>query len=107
MFGAVDNYKNPQAQNAREGGWVMPPPAPEDKLPAPPAAKQRFVEAMEAWDEEAADRAAASLARCASAGEAIEPLGRLGCRDFRDFGHKASYVANGYRTLEAIRRAAA
>src|SRR5207302_10603654 len=45
LFWAVDNYKNSQATNLKEGGWVMPPPATEDKLPAAPLAKQRFGEA--------------------------------------------------------------
>jgi hypothetical protein len=102
MFWAVDNFKS--SQNTKVGkkdNWAMPQLY-DDKLPAAPLAKQRFVEAMEAWDEEAADRAAAALARAAGAAEAIEPLWRLGCRDFRDIGHKAIYVANGYRTLETI-----
>jgi hypothetical protein len=57
---------------------------------------------MDNWDEAATDRAVAALARTASPGEIIELFYRYGCRDFRDIGHKAIYVANSWRTLQAI-----
>ncbi len=57
---------------------------------------------MDAWDEEAADVAAAALARTAGAGELFALFARYGCRDFRDIGHKAIYVANAFRTLQTI-----
>jgi hypothetical protein len=101
LFWALDNFKSSQAANAAEGGWMLPP-AQDGKLPPPHLAKQRFVEAMDAWDEEGTDRAVTALARSASPGEVIELFYRYGCRDFRDIGHKAIYVANGWRTLQAI-----
>jgi hypothetical protein len=42
------------------------------------------------------------LARTAGAHEIFEILCRYGARDFREIGHKAIYVANSFRTLEAI-----
>ncbi|HEY2883056.1 MAG TPA: hypothetical protein VGJ15_11495, partial [Pirellulales bacterium] len=58
--------------------------------------------AMDAWEEVPADAAAAALARADSVGDAFELLFRYGCRDFRDIGHKAIYVSNSWRALNAI-----
>lgn len=102
LFWALDNFKVSQATNERQnGGWTMPP-VDEAKLPAPSAARKAFVEAMDNWDEDAADRAVAALARVATATEILELFWRYGCRDFRDIGHKAIYVANAARTLNTI-----
>ncbi len=101
LFWAIDNFKSSQARNKAEGDWHMPPVA-EDKLPPAHQAKQRFMEAMDNWDEEGADRAVAALARTAGANEVFEVFCRYGARDFRDIGHKAIYVANSYRTLQTI-----
>jgi hypothetical protein len=49
-----------------------------------------------------ADRAVAALARNAGATEVIELFWRYGARDFRDIGHKAIYVANGWRAMQTI-----
>jgi hypothetical protein len=101
LLWAMDNFKVSQAKNQQEGGWVMPP-AENAKLPAEPEARKRFTEAMDGWDEEGADRATTTLARTAGAEEVIEQFWRYGARDFRDIGHKAIYVANGWRTLQTI-----
>jgi hypothetical protein len=101
LFWAVDNFKGSQARNKAEGDWHMAP-VDEAKLPPSWKAKERFVEAMDNWDEAATDRAVAALARTASPGEIIELFYRYGCRDFRDIGHKAIYVANSWRTLQVI-----
>jgi hypothetical protein len=101
LFWAVDNFKGSQARNQQEGNWVMPP-VEESKLPSASQAERRFVEAMDNWDEEGADRAVASLVRNAGAAEVFEILWRYGARDFRDIGHKAIYTANSWRTLQTI-----
>jgi hypothetical protein len=101
VFWALDNFKTSQARNKTEGDWRMAP-VQEAKLPPAHQAKQRFVEAMEAWDEEGADVAIASLVRSAGANDVMEPIWRLCCRDFRSIGHKIIYAANGYRTLQTI-----
>jgi hypothetical protein len=101
LFWALDNFKASQARNAAEGDWHMGP-VEESKLPPPHRARERFIEAMDDWDEEGADRAVTALARTASPGEVYELLWRYGCRDFRDICHKAIYTANSFRTLQAI-----
>jgi hypothetical protein len=57
---------------------------------------------MDNWDEAAADTAITGLARTTGAHETFEILCRYGARDFREIGHKAIYVANSWRTLQAI-----
>jgi hypothetical protein len=101
IFWALDAFKNSQAQDVQQGDWTM---AAVDESAVPPAhkAKQAFVAAMENWDEPAADAAATSLARNIGAQECFELFCRVGARDFRDIGHKAIYVANGWRTLQNI-----
>jgi hypothetical protein len=98
---ALDNFKNSQAQDAREGDWTMST-VEEAAVPPGHKARQAFVDAMDNWDEIASDAAAAGLARNAGAQEIFELLCRYGARDFRNIAHKAIYVANGWRTLQAI-----
>ncbi|MBM3734783.1 MAG: hypothetical protein FJW39_03280 [Acidobacteria bacterium] len=58
--------------------------------------------AMEAWDMDRAERAAAAVARYRSPGEAFELLWQYGARDYRNIGHKAIFAANAHRTLQTI-----
>jgi len=101
IFWAIDQFKSSQAANVKEGNWSM---APVDEATVPPShkANQAFVEAMDNWDESAADAAITGLVRTAGANELFEIFVRYGMRDFRDIGHKAIYVANSFRTLEVI-----
>jgi hypothetical protein len=102
LFWALDNFKGSQARNEQEsGGWVMAP-VEESKLPPTHQARQQFMEAMDNWDEERADRAIVSYVRSAGAADVLETLWRYGARDFRDIGHKAIYTANSWRTLQCI-----
>ena len=97
---AVDHFKGAQAQNIRErNGWRMPA-VNESALPSAP--REAFVEAMEKWDEAAADVAVAALARSAGAAEIFELFCRFAPRDFRSIGHKAIFLANSRRTLDCI-----
>ena len=101
VFWAIDQFKSSQAADVKEGDWTM---GPVDESAVPPAhrAKQAFIEAMDNWDEAAADAAIVGLARTAGAHEIFEILCRYGVRDFRELGHKEIYVANSFRALEAI-----
>jgi hypothetical protein len=101
IFWALDYYKSSEARDVEENNWTM---APVDDAKLPPAhrAAAAFQEAMEQWDEEAADAAVASLARHAGATQVYETFFRVGARDFRSIGHKAIYVANSWRTLNCI-----
>lgn len=101
IFWALDNFKQSQAQDIREGDWTLGAPE-ESKVPPSHKAKAAFIEAMDNWDEAAADAAIAGLARTTGAHELFEIFCRYGARDFRDIGHKAIYVANSWRTLQAI-----
>lgn len=98
---ALDHFKSSQAQDVKEGDWTMSR-LEESKIPPPHKARQAFIEAMDNWDEQAADVAAAGLARSAGAHEVFQIFAKYGARDFRDIGHKAIYVANSWRTLQCI-----
>lgn len=101
MLWAIDRFKASQAEDEQQGDWQL---GPVDEAAVPPSHKARaaFIEAMENWDEAAADVAITGLARTAGAHEIFEILCRYGARDFREIGHKAIYVANSFRALEAI-----
>jgi hypothetical protein len=101
IFWALDYFKSAQAQNVKEGNWTMGL-VDESKVPAAHRAKSALTEAMDKWDEAAADHAVTGLARTAGAHETFEIFCRYGVRDFREIGHKAIYVANSWRTLQAI-----
>lgn len=101
IFWSLDYFKASQAATLKESGWRMGP-VDEAKLPPPHQARQAFIDAMTNWDEAAADVAVAALARTGSANEVYELFFWLGSRDFRSIGHKAIFVANSFRTLQAI-----
>lgn len=101
IFWAIDNFKEGQAADVREGNWTMAP-VKESAVPPAHQARQAFIDAMDRWDEEAADAAVAALARTSSVNEVFELFYRYGCRDFRSIGHKAIYVSNSRRALECI-----
>lgn len=101
LFWALDYFKNAQADERRRSGWRMPP-VDTEKLPPARQARQRLVEALDAWDAQAVDPAVAAFVRTAGANEVFELFCRYGARDFRSIGHKAIFVANAWRTLETI-----
>jgi len=101
LFWALDYFKSSQAADVREGDWSMAPVRERD-LPASDKARQAFIDAMDRWDESAADAAIASWVRTASVHDLFDVFCRYGVRDFREIGHKAIYVANSFRTLEVI-----
>ncbi|HEV8544471.1 MAG TPA: hypothetical protein VGR78_18945 [Verrucomicrobiae bacterium] len=101
IFWAIDQFKSSQAQDVREGDWTMGA-VDESAVPSSHKARQAFIDAMDNWDEAAADAAIVGLARTAGAHEIYELLARYGARDFREIGHKEIYAANSFRALEAI-----
>ena len=98
---AVDQFKSSQAADVREGDWTLGP-VEEKSVPPSHKARQALIDALDNWDEPAADAAIVGLVRTAGANEIFEILARYGARDFREIGHKEIYVANSFRTLEAI-----
>jgi len=101
IFWALDEFKSSQAADVREGNWTMAP-VKESLVPPADKARQAFIDAMDNWDVAAADVAVAGLARTMARDDVFELFYRFGARDFRDIGHKAIFVANSRRTLEAI-----
>ena len=101
IFWAIDQFKSSQAANLREGGWILGP-VQESAVPPSHKAREAFTQAMDNWDEAAADAAIVGLARTAGADEIFELLCRYGVRDFYEIGHKQIYVANSFRTLQTI-----
>lgn len=101
IFWAIDSFKSSQAADVREGNWTMAE-LNDSVIPPSHKAKQALIDALDRWDEAAADAAIAGLVRTAGAHEIYEVLSRYGARDFREIGHKEIYVANSFRTLEII-----
>ncbi len=101
IFWAVDQFKSSQAADVREGNWTL---APVDESAVPPShkARQALIDALDNWDEAAADAAIVGMVRTAGANDIFEVLSKYGARDYREIGHKEIYVANSFRTLEAI-----
>jgi len=103
IFWAIDNFKESQARDVREGDWTMSA-VDEPKVPSAEKALTEWTEAMDGWDEERADTATAALVRSRSIDELFQLFCRYGARDFRSIGHKIIFCANGFRTLAAIGR---
>ena len=101
IFWALDYFKESQARDKEEGDWTMSD-VDEAHVPAGDKARDALAAALDKWDVDATDVAAAGFARAAKPEEAFELFCRYGARDFRDIGHKAIYVANSYRTLQHI-----
>lgn len=101
IFWALDYFKSSQARDIQEGDWTMAS-VKEGEVPKPDKARQMFAEGMDQWDEAKVDAATAGLARTVGAQETFDLFAKYGARDFRDIGHKAIYVANSWRTLQAI-----
>ncbi|MBM3794658.1 MAG: hypothetical protein FJW31_11435 [Acidobacteria bacterium] len=99
LFHVLDDFKSAQARDAgaKPGDYTMRKLAPSKASAADLAA------AMEAWDLERAEQAAAALARSGAKPAAVfEQLWKYGARDYRNIGHKAIFTANACRTLETI-----
>jgi hypothetical protein len=101
IFWALDYFKDSQARDAAEGDWTLSN-VDEARVPAADQSAKALADALDKWDVDATDVAAAGFARSAKPEAAFELLCRYGARDFRDIGHKAIYVANSYRTLQHI-----
>lgn len=101
IFWAIDNFKDSQARDTREGDWTMSA-LDDSAIPAAHQSIESFREAMTQWDASAADVATAAMTRGQSAGAIFEAYSEFAARDFRSIGHKVIYLANAYRTLQSI-----
>ncbi len=101
IFWAIDAFKSSQAQDVQQGDWAM---GEIDESAVPPShkARQALIDALENWDEAAADAAIVGMYRTAGAHAIYQVLCRYGARDFRELGHKEIYTANSFRCLETI-----
>src|SRR5437879_3455701 len=103
LFYALDDFKAAQERDAKAPAGDFTMRAMRGQLPGLDRAAAELSAAMESWDIERAERAVVSLARNRSAAEIFAMLWRYGARDYRNIGHKAIFVANTFRTLQAIR----
>ena len=101
IFWALDNFKASQARDENEGDWTLPA-VDEPRVPPPHRAPAALADALERWDEAAADVAVVSMVRHFGAHQVYRQLVQFAARDFRSIGHKAIFLANGFRTLETI-----
>ncbi|MCP4890252.1 MAG: hypothetical protein GY904_27100 [Planctomycetaceae bacterium] len=101
IFWAIDNFKSSQARDVREGNWTMSP-VDEAAIPNASQAASRLRDALNKWDESAADVAIASMVRHHGANRVFEELAAFAARDFRSIGHKVIYLSNAFRTLQTI-----
>lgn len=100
LFWSLDYFKRCQDQDRNEGDWTM------SALECPEMTSEQAISeltiALDQWDVERADLAAAGAARSATPAQLLEVFARFSARDFRNIGHKAIWVAGGFRTLEVI-----
>lgn len=101
FFWALDNFKSAQAQDVKEGDWTLAS-VNESTVPSPSQSHSRFIEAMDQWDDAAADVAVAGLCRSAGASDVMESIWPYAIRDWQNIGHKAIFAAHAWRTLELI-----
>ncbi|MBM4090292.1 MAG: hypothetical protein FJ276_12845 [Planctomycetes bacterium] len=101
IFWGIDYFKVAQAGDEQEGNWRQGP-VDEASVPTAEKACESLVDALQRWDESAADSAAAAVARHIEMAKAFELFYPFGARDFRSIGHKAIFVMCAQRTLELI-----
>ena len=101
FFWAIDNFKASQAQDVKEGDWTLSAVR-ESEVPSASLSRARFIDAMDRWDESAADAAIAGLCRSSSSTEVMELIWPYAIRDWQNIGHKAIFAACASRTLDLI-----
>lgn len=101
IFWGLDYFKRAQADEASRSGWKMEP-VDEANVPDASGARKMFHQAMQNWDVEKADVATAGLVRTAGATDVFNEFAKYAARDYRSIGHKAIFLANGWRTLQVI-----
>jgi hypothetical protein len=96
----LDDFKRAQVSDRRAGDWHLPPRNRSFGDMADPGAE--FGNAMEAWDEERSDEAAAQMFQNMDLDSAFELIWPYGGRDYESIGHKMIFAAHCYRTLQQI-----
>jgi hypothetical protein len=103
LLWAADYFKRAQDDDAKQGDWIMQSPANVETMSSSNAI-QGLENAFDRWDVESADHYATAVARNCTHGQLLDLFAKYGCRDFRDIGHKAIYVAGAFRLLDTIGR---
>jgi hypothetical protein len=98
---SVDDFKASQAHDADAGDWRLPP-RPAVSFADAAAARKELDAAMEAWDEERADRAIVGLVERADHDAVFEALWPWAARCFGFIGHKIIHAAQLDRALRRI-----
>jgi hypothetical protein len=97
----LDDFKASQARDVAEGDWRLSP-APAVEAASPQAAARELVAALDAADDERADRAVVSAAATLELGELFELLWPYAIRDFSNLGHKPIYASHVARVLRRM-----
>lgn len=95
---AIDDFKSSQELDRSEGDWWLPPRRTE--LPrSASTARAELIAALDAWDEERADRAIVGFCARASIAEVFDVLRPFGLRCSTNLGHKVIYATRLERAL--------
>jgi hypothetical protein len=97
----LDDLKRSQELDRGEGDWVLPA-RPSVSFATETAARAEFLSAMDAWDEERADRALVGLIPFHQHASLFELLWPLAARSYVNIGHKAIFAAQVERVLSRI-----
>jgi hypothetical protein len=98
---SVDDFKRSQAIDRSDNDWVLPP-RPEVSFSSEAAARKEFLSAMEAWDDQKADRAIVGLIPFHDLDSIYELLWKPSARSFGAIGHKIIYGAQLHRVIRRI-----
>ncbi len=97
----LDDLKTAQEEDRAEGGYRMKPLAPFPRG-TPDAARRELLAALDAFDPERAERAAAALAALVDAQSFFELLRPITARCHAFIGHKAIYAVQVERMLRRV-----
>ncbi len=97
----LDDFKRSQQLDRDEGEWVLPP-RPGASFATEGEARREFLAAMDAWDDQRADRALVGLLAHHDLESIFEILWPLAARSYVDIGHKMIFAAQTHRVLRRI-----
>jgi len=97
----LDDFKRSQDLDRAEGEWVLPP-RPDASFATEGEARREFLAAMDAWDDQRADRALVGLLAHHDLESIFEILWPLAARSYVDIGHKMIFAAQTHRVLRRI-----
>ena len=96
LLWTANYFKSASAQQDHFRPWSLP------AIGEPAGRSPALVGALDAWDRDAADRAACDMVRCGQAGAALQTLMLHAARDFRAIGHKTIAAANAHRLCTSL-----